>query len=92
MVSQVPLRTQDNAKMVLAQEIDVLEILKRAKEFQSGEGISAFESEANVREEAIRRGVKAGHCNSAGGPVGAGYRPIDKKKYDANYLKIFKKE
>ena len=79
--------------MVLAKEIDVLEILKRAKHFQSGEGVSAFESESNVREEAIRRGCKAGTCNSEGGPTGAGkgdtYRPVDKKKYDENYERIF---
>ena len=49
-----------------------MEILKRAEGFQSGEGISAFESEANVREEAIRRSHKAGHCNSEGGPVSSG--------------------
>jgi len=54
--------------MVLAEKVNVLEILKRAKGFQSGEGISFLEGEANVREEAIRRGVKAGHCNSEGGP------------------------
>lgn len=81
--------------MVLAQEIKVLEILKRAKGHQSGEGVSAFESEANVREEVIRRGVKAGHCNRDGTPAGAGkgniYRPVNKKKYDKNYDRIFKK-
>ncbi len=73
-----------------------MEILKRAKGFQSGEGVSAFESEANVREEAIRRSHKAGHCNSEGGPVGAGKgdspRPYNKKRYDKNYERIFKKE
>ncbi len=73
-----------------------MEILKRAKGFQSGEGISAFESEANVREEAIRRSHKAGHCNSEGGPTGSGkgdsYRSVNKKRYDKNYDRIFKKE
>jgi hypothetical protein len=82
--------------MVLVTEIEVLEILKRAREFQSGEGVSAFESKANVREEAIRRSHKAGHCNSEGGPISAGkgdsYRPVDKKKYDENYDRIFNKE
>ena len=57
--------------MVLVREIEILEILKRARGFQSGEGVSAFESEANVKEEVIRRGIKAGICNSEGGPVGA---------------------
>ncbi len=72
-----------------------MEILKRAKGFQSGEGVSAFESEANVREEAIRRSCKAGYCNSHGGPVGAGKgdfpRPVNKKKYDDNYDRAFKR-
>ncbi len=93
MVSQVSLRAQDNAEMVLVTEIDVLEILKRAKQFQSGEGISAFESESNVREEAIRRSHKAGHCNKRGGPVSAGKgdvpRPCNMKKYRENYERIF---
>ena len=74
-------------------EIDVLEVLKRAKEFQSGEGVSAFESETNVREEAIRRSHKAGHCNSEGGPVSSGKRdvprPCNMKKYRENYEKIY---
>ena len=72
-----------------------MQILKRAKQFQSGEGVSFLESESNVREEAIRRGVKAGTCNSQGGPVGAGkgdtYRPVNKKLYDENYERIFGK-
>lgn len=80
--------------MVLAQEIQVLEILKRAKGFQSGEGVSAFESEANVREEVNRRSYKAGYTNKDGTPVGAGkgdsFRPVNKKKYDENYEKIFR--
>ncbi len=63
------LRTQDNAEMALAKEVNTLEILKRAREFQSGEGISAFESEANVREEVNRRSYKAGYTNKEGGPV-----------------------
>ncbi len=71
-----------------------MQILKRAKQFQSGEGVSFLESEANVREEAIRRGYKAGRCNSYGGPVGAGDVPrsYNKKKYDENYDRIFKKK
>ena len=69
-----------------------MEILKRAKKFQSGEGISAFESEANVREEAIRRSHKAGHCNKYGGPVSAGKgdapRPCNMARFSENYDKI----
>lgn len=70
-----------------------MEILKRAKQFQSGEGVSFLESEGNVREEAIRRGAKAGRCNSHGGPVSAGKgdvpRPVNKARYDENYQRIF---
>ncbi len=83
--------TQDNAEMALAQETYVLEILKRAKGHQSGEGVSAFESEANVKEEVIRRGAKAGRCNSEGGPISSG-RIIMKpatKQYRKNYKRIF---
>ena len=75
-----------------------MQILKRAREFQSGEGVSVFESEANVREEVIRRSAKAGYCNSDGTPkknsAGKGdrCRPMNKKKYDENYDRIFKKE
>lgn len=67
-----------------------MEILKRAKGFQSGEGISFLESEANVREEAIRRGAKAGICNSEGGPVVSGNitsKPAS-RKFEENYDKI----
>ena len=72
-----------------------MEILKRAKGFESGDGVSFLESAESVKEEAIRRGVKAGHCNRDGTPTGAGkgdaYRPVNKKKYDENYDKIFNK-
>ncbi len=76
--------------MVLAKEFKVLEILKRAKHSQSGEGVSFLESESNVREEAIRRGVKAGICNSEGGPVSSDkIRSMPStKKYKENYDKI----
>ena len=77
--------------MVLVTEIEVLEILKRARGFQSGEGVSFLESETNVREEVIRRGVKAGNCNSEGGPVSSGkiiiHPPND--RYRKNYVKAF---
>ena len=64
------LREKANAEMVLASEIDILEILKRAKNYQSGEGVSAFESEANVREEVNRRTCKAGYTTRNGEPIG----------------------
>ena len=69
-----------------------MEILKRAKGFQSGEGVSFLESESNVREEAVRRGYKAGICNSEGGPMSSGkiiiHPPND--RYRKNYRRIFK--
>ncbi len=81
--------------MVLVAEIDVLEILKRAKQFQSGEGISAFESEANVKEEVNRRTFKAGYTDRDGQPRSSGAgkgdvpRPCNMKKYRENYERIF---
>lgn len=67
-----------------------MEILKRAKHFQSGEGVSFLESESNVREEAMRRGVKAGICNSEGGPVDSDrIRSMPAtQRYRENYDKI----
>lgn len=77
--------------MVLASEIDVLEIMKRAK--SGGEIVAWNESEGNVREEVNRRMAKAGYCNRDGSSVGAGkgdrYRPVNKKKYDENYERIY---
>ena len=68
-----------------------MEILKRAKGHQSGEGVSFLESEANVREEAIRRGYKAGTCNKEGGPLKSGKivsMPAN-EQYRKNYRRIF---
>jgi len=85
------LRAQDNAKMVLVKELEV-EIIERAKGFQSGEGVSAFESEANVKEEVTRRAHKAGYVERDGTPRGAGKgdspRPVNMNKYRENYDKI----
>ena len=98
MVLQVSLWIQDNAEMVLVTEIKVLEILKRAKDFQSGEGVSAFESETNVREEVNRRSYKAGYTDRDGQPKvsrqtsyskGDACRPMNKKKYDEGYERAF---
>lgn len=47
-----------------------MEIIERAK--TGGEVIAWNESEENVKEEALRRNVKAGYCNSEGGPVNSG--------------------
>ena len=62
--------------------------MKRAKAFQSGEGVSFTESESNVREEVIRRGARAGHCTKNGEPIhktkvmvrGFGKGKLNKKK------------
>ncbi len=94
------LRKKDNAEMVLAQETDVLEIIKRAKGEQDGEGVSAFESESNVREEVNRRTCKAGYTDRDGQPKisritsyskGDTCRLMNKELYDKNYERIFGK-
>lgn len=60
-----------------------------------GEIVAWNESENNVREEVLKRNAKAGYCNRDGTPVSAGkgdrFRPVDKKKYDRNYERIFGK-
>ena len=70
-----------------------MEIIKRAKQFQSGEGISAFESEANVQEEVNRRTCKAGYTDSDGqlrsSGAGGVPRPCNMNRYRENYERIF---
>ncbi len=73
-----------------------VQILKRAKNAEM-DIISAGESESNVRDEVNRRTCKAGYTDRDGQPkTGAGkgcvYRPVDKKKYDENYERIFGKK
>lgn len=92
MVSQVQgLWIQTNAETKLAIKDNVLEILKRAK--SGGEIVAFNESEDNVREEVLKRNAKAGYCTRDGSPLGAGkgdrFRPVNKKKYDENYVKAF---
>ena len=65
--------------------------MKRARGFQSGEGVSAFESEANVREEVIRRGYKAGTCNKEGGPVSSG-KSWSSSGYGKNKLNLWPRD
>ena len=48
-----------------------MEILKRAQGQGDGEIIHWNESEANVREEVLRRNAKAGYCTRNGEPVAA---------------------
>lgn len=68
-----------------------MEILKRAK--SGGEIVAWNESKDNVHEEVLKRNAKAGYCERDGTPIGAGkggsYRPVNKKKYDTNYERIF---
>ncbi len=81
--------TQNNAKMVLAQKVKVLEMAKG----NDGEIVSWNE---DVRDEALRRNARAGYCERDGTPKGAGkgdrYRSVNKKKYDEGYKRIFGKE
>ena len=68
-----------------------MEILKRAK--SGGEIVPWNEKESNVREEVLRRNAKAGYCTRNGESTGAGkgdsLRPVDKKKYDKTYKRIY---
>ena len=84
--------------MVLAQEVEVLEILKRAREFQSGEGIPWNANEADVRQEINQRTYKAGYTDRDGRPKvsrqtnyskGDSRRPGNSQMYRENYVKIF---
>ena len=68
-----------------------MEIIKRAKGDSGGEVIAFNENAGNVREEAVRRGSKAGYCTKYGEPVDSG-RIISKpatRKYRENYVRIF---
>jgi len=77
----------------LAFEVNVLEIIERARGKADGEVVPWNESESNVREEVLKRNAKAGYCNRDGTPVNAGrgdrFRPVNQKKYDENYEMIF---
>ncbi len=71
-----------------------MEILKRAKEFQSGEGVSAFESEDSIREEVNYRTWKAGYTDKDGQPRNSAGkddspRPVNTDVYNTNYERIF---
>jgi hypothetical protein len=76
--------------------VEILEILKRAKG-DSGEGIPWNADPKDVRQEINHRTWKAGYTDRDGIPrpdrgdgKGDWERPIDKKKYRENYVKIFK--
>ena len=72
-------------------EVNVLEILKRAKGKADGEVVPWSESEDNVREEVNRRTAKAGYTTKYGEPTSSGRiisKPLSKKGRE-NYVKIF---
>lgn len=77
-----------------------MEILKRAKG-DSGEMVPFNANKKDLQDEVNCRTYKAGYTNRDGQPKisrnnGAGkgdvYRPVDKKKYDRNYERIFGKK
>ena len=70
--------------MVLVKEIEVLEIIERAK--SGGEMVSCFESESNVKDEVLKRSARAGHFGAGKGDTP---RPTNKKLYNENYVKAF---
>lgn len=65
--------------------------MKRAHGFQDGEIVDWNENPEAVREEVLRRNVKAGYCTKGGEPVG--HTKIisqpSNDKYRKNYVKIF---
>lgn len=67
-----------------------MEILKRTK---GAEVVPSTESESNVKEEVNRRTHKAGYTDRDGQPLTAGkgdsFRPVNKKRYDENYARIY---
>ncbi len=70
-----------------------MQILKRARNAEM-DIVPVTESESNVRDEVNRRTCKAGYTDRDGqSKTSAGkdcaYRPVDKKKYDENYDRIF---
>lgn len=70
-----------------------MEILKRAKGKADGEIASWNENPETVQEEVMKRSAKAGYCERDGSPISAGkgdrFRPVDRRKYEPNYKRIF---
>lgn len=69
-----------------------MQILKRARGENDGEIVPAYVSDSDMKDEVNRRTHKAGYTDRDGQPKisrnnGAGkgdvFRPVDKKKYDA---------
>ena len=72
-----------------------MEILKRAKG-NSGEMVPFGPEPSGFKDEINLRTYKAGYTDRDGQPRGAGKgdapRPVNKKRYDENYDRIFKKK
>jgi len=70
-----------------------LEILNRAKGASDGDVLSFNHNKKDIQEEANRRTYKAGYTDRDGQPRSAGKgdspRPVNKKLYDSNYVRIF---
>ena len=70
--------------MALAQEIETLEIIERAK--SGGEIVDWNENPENVKEEAVRRGRKAGLYTRGRTKI---MTLPSNRRYRENYVKIF---
>ena len=76
-----------------------MEILKRARTVNDGDLVSPLISEKELKSEVNHRSHKAGYTDRDGQPkisrhskaAGKGdvYRPVNKKRYDQNYIRIF---
>ena len=77
----------------------IMEIITERHKSPS-EIVPATESASNIRDEANKRTCKAGYTDRDGQPIkrrtGGGkgdvFRPVNKKRYDENYDRIFGKE
>ena len=78
-----------------------MEILERARGASDGDIISFNHSKKDIQEEVNRRTAKAGFTDRDGQPrisrktsygKGDWPRPVNKKLYDQNYDRIFRKE
>lgn len=71
-----------------------MQIINRTK--SPDEIVPATESESSIKDEVNRRTYKAGYTDRDGQPRSSGKgdtcRPVNKKRYDKNYDRIFSKE
>lgn len=74
----------------------MVQILKRARGPNDGDVVPFGPAPAGFQDELNLRSFKAGYTDRDGGPRSAGkgdaYRSVNKKKYDENYDRIFKKK